>query len=91
MAEQNTAFKGPVVAIVIVGVAAAVLAGIGTGFDPTAIVILVFIALAGWLGVSVARRSSSGTVGPRQCAECGGLNAASAPYCKHCGTQFEVA
>jgi hypothetical protein len=71
-------------ALVAWGVVAALLLGLGMAFDLTALIILGFIALTGWMAIGVARKMRAGSVGPRTCPHCGGLVAPSAPYCKHC-------
>jgi hypothetical protein len=90
MAQPNTPVTAVVITIVLVGIGAALLAGIGSGFDVTAIIILVLIGLAGWLGVSVARRSNTERVMPRECPNCGWLNATAALRCNRCGTDLSV-
>jgi hypothetical protein len=62
-----------------------VLGGIARGFDAVTLVILVAALGTGAVGIAIARRFSSGAVGPAQCSDCGGVIAPSSPYCKHCG------
>jgi hypothetical protein len=71
--------------VVVVGIAASVVSGLGVGFDGLALLLLALIAALGGLGLAVARRARSGAVTPLPCPECGGLLSAHAPYCKHCG------
>ena len=73
-----------VVTFVITGVVAAILLGIGVGFDPTAYLILALIVLTGLGAVMIARRWKAGLAGPSRCSECGGYISPNAPYCKHC-------
>lgn len=75
---------GWVAAFVGSGILAAILLGIGLGFDLTAVVYLAFIAGVGGLAVSIASRFSRGTVRAAFCPECGGTLSPNAPYCKHC-------
>jgi hypothetical protein len=84
MAQPNATVVG-VTTLVVVGIAGALLAGIGSGVDATAVVIFALIVLAGALAMSVVRRSDVSRVSPKVCPQCGGLNATTAPYCKHCG------
>jgi hypothetical protein len=72
--------------LVVLGVIAMILLGIGTGFDTGALIIIGFIALFGGLAIAVARKARTGAVAPATCASCGGLISPNAPYCKHCGT-----
>jgi hypothetical protein len=73
-----------VVTFVVTGIVAALLLGIGLGFDPTAYLILGLIALTGLGAVLIARRFKAGLAGPAQCKECGGYISPNAPFCKHC-------
>lgn len=73
-----------------VGVVAAVLLGIGMGFDTGAYVLLGSIVLVAILAVVVARKSQTGAAGPRSCPSCGGLISPNAPYCKHCNEAIEA-
>lgn len=72
-------------AFVGLGVLAAVLLGLGVGFDRGAYVILGAIIAFGLLAIAVARKAQTGAVRPHKCPHCGGLISRSAPYCKHCG------
>ncbi len=73
------------VAIIVAGVAVALVLGLVTGFDAVGIVIFSLILLVGALGVAAVTRYRSGDVVPATCDECGGLISPNAPYCKHCG------
>ena len=73
-----------VVTFVLTGIVAAVLLGLGVGFDPTAYLILGLIALTGLGAVMIARRFKAGLASPARCDECGGYISPNAPYCKHC-------
>lgn len=75
-----------VVTFVLTGIVAAILLGLGVGFDPTAYLILGLIALTGFGAVLIARRFKAGLAAPARCAECGGYISPNAPYCKHCNT-----
>ena len=80
-----------VVTFVITGIVAAVLLGIGVGFDPTAYLILGLIALTGLGAILIARRFKAGLARPARCDECGGYISPNAPYCKHCNTTVSTA
>lgn len=67
------------------GVLAAVLLGLGVGFDRGAYVILSAIIAFGLLTIAVARKAQTGAVRPDKCPHCGGVISPNAPYCKHCG------
>lgn len=71
------------------GVVAALLLGIGMGFDRGAYVILGLIVGFGLLAVAVTRKMQIGSVRPRACPTCGGLLSPHAPHCKHCGEVLE--
>ena len=73
--------------LVVAGIGGAIVLGLETGMDATAIAILVALALVGWLAVEVARRAGRGQAEPARCRECGGLTSPHAPYCKHCGAR----
>lgn len=75
-----------VVTFVLTGIVAAVLLGLGVGFDPTAYLILALIVLTGVGAVLIARRFRAGLAEPARCADCGGLISPNAPYCKHCNS-----
>lgn len=77
-----------VVTFVATGIVAAVLLGLGVGFDPTAYLILALIVLTGVGAILIVRRYKAGAVGPRRCHECGGYVSPNAPYCKHCHASF---
>lgn len=66
------------------GILAAVLLGLGVGFDRGAYVILGFIIAFGLIAVAATRKARAGLVRPRPCPNCGGLISPNAPYCKHC-------
>ncbi len=74
-----------VTAIVVAGLAMALLLGYRIGFDATALVILAILVAVGGLAVAVARRSELRASGPAVCPACRGLISPNAPYCKHCG------
>lgn len=73
-----------VTAIVLLGVLAMVLLGLGLGFDIGAIVILAVTTGSGVLAIAAARKAAAGTVGPRRCPSCEGLLSPNSPICKHC-------
>lgn len=73
-----------VVAFIGSGVLAAILLGIGVGFDVTALIYLGGIVGVGILAVSIAAKFSKGTVQAAFCSHCGGTVSPNAPYCKHC-------
>ncbi|MDQ3751737.1 MAG: hypothetical protein M3333_02445 [Actinomycetota bacterium] len=77
---------GWVTGIVAAGVGLAVMVGVNRGFDAVSLTILLGIVALGALAIAVARRATSGDVGPGRCASCGGLISPNAPICKHCGT-----
>ena len=79
-----------VVTFVLTGIVAAILLGLGVGFDPTAYLILGLIALTGFGAVLIARRFKAGLAGPARCAECGGYISPNAPYCKHCNSAVQT-
>lgn len=72
-------------AIVLAGIAAAVLLAIGVGIDATGMVILSAIVLVGLLAIAAARKIRARSIGPKRCPGCGGLVSPNAPHCKHCG------
>ena len=74
-----------VTAFFVVGIAAIVAGGARWGFDATTVILLALALGIAAMGVAVARRFSSGAVGPAECSQCGGVVAPSSPYCKHCG------
>ena len=74
-----------VVALVVLAEAVAVVLGIATGFDTTAVVILVLTVVMGALAIAVTGKARFGNVGPAHCQSCGGVVSPNAPYCKHCG------
>jgi hypothetical protein len=88
MAKPNATVVSVVTTLVVVGIGAALLAGIGSGLDLTALILLVFIVIAGLLVLEIARRWDPRRVSPKTCPQCGGLNATTAPYCKHCGADL---
>jgi hypothetical protein len=71
--------------IVVAGLALAVAVGVSEGFDAVALGIFAVMVLVGTMGIAAARRASRGTVGPRRCSSCAGVNSPNAPFCKHCG------
>lgn len=73
------------------GIAAAVLLGLGMGFDRGAYVILGLIIAFGLLAIAVTHRSEIGSVRPARCPHCDGLISSHAPHCKHCGEVLEPA
>ena len=79
--------SGITIAIVVAGVAAAVLLGIAVGVDAGGVVIFGILFGLGILAIAVARKATTGEVEPARCSECEGLVSPSAPYCKHCGTR----
>jgi hypothetical protein len=79
--------KAATIGIVSVGLALAVVLGIGQGFDATSVTILVATALVGALAIAAADRSKRGVTGPASCEECGGVISPNAPFCKHCGAR----
>ena len=76
---------GSVIVLVVAGVGAALLLGIGAGFDTGALLLFAAIVAFGVLAIAVARKSRAGVVGPARCPDCDGLLSPNAPYCKHCG------
>lgn len=70
--------------IVSLGVLAMVLLGLGLGFDLGALVIFGLAVGVGLLAVAAARKSTTGSVAPRRCPNCGGLLSPHSPVCKHC-------
>lgn len=76
---------GGTTVVVGLGVLAAVLLGLGIGFDVTAAAILAGIVVVGAVAIAVAHKARAGTVSPMRCPECGGLLSPHAPHCKHCG------
>jgi hypothetical protein len=81
--------KSTVIAIVVAGLALAVLIGLSRGFDARAFVMLVLLFAFGAFALAVVGRSGSGEVGPARCPSCGGLVSPNAPRCKHCGAPLE--
>jgi hypothetical protein len=73
------------VAIIVAGIAVALVLGLVAGFDSVGIVIFSLIVLVGALGVAAVSRYRSGEVTPARCKDCGGVISPNAPYCKHCG------
>ena len=76
--------------IVGLGLLAAVLLGLGLGFDVGAVVILALLIACGGVAIAVARKSAARATGPRICPDCGGLTSPHAPYCKHCNRGFDA-
>ncbi len=74
-----------VVAIVVAGIAFALALTINGKVSTASVVTLVFLLAAGAFALGVARRSTSSSVGPAVCHECGGVISPHAPSCKHCG------
>ncbi len=74
--------------LVVGGIVAAILLGIGMAFDVTALIILGGIVIVGVVGLGVVAKMRSGAVAPLECPECGGLLSPNAPYCKHCGVSL---
>jgi hypothetical protein len=77
-----TAFVIALVAVGVIAVGAAALAG---GTDAVGLTLLGAIAAVGAMGVAAARRAARGSIAPARCRECEGLVSPHAPYCKHCG------
>jgi hypothetical protein len=75
---------GWVAAFVASGVLAAILLGLGLGFDVTALVYLAAIVAVGTLAIRIAARFSRGTITAAFCPHCGGTISPHAPTCKHC-------
>ena len=75
------------IAIVLVGLALALVLGLARGFDGRSASILAAMAVVGGLAIAVAHRSDGRGVGPTGCTECGGVISPNAPYCKHCGAR----
>lgn len=75
-------------AVVGWGVVAALLLGLGMAFDITALIILGFITLTGWMAIAIAQKVRKGEGGPLSCPRCGGLSSPHAPFCQHCGEVF---
>ncbi|HET7482004.1 MAG TPA: hypothetical protein VFK89_04015 [Actinomycetota bacterium] len=82
--------RAATIAIVAVGIAVAVFAGLSSGFDAVSVVILLLLIAFGALAIAVTRKAGSG-IRPATCPECGGLLSPHAPYCKHCGAPTEAA
>jgi len=74
--------------LVLVAIAFVVSVGLAAGLDVYATVILGLILGFGALALAIARRSSSGAMGPGRCRECDGLVSTNTPYCKHCGARL---
>jgi len=79
--------RAATLAIVVAGLALALVLGFSQGFDVTSVTILVAIALVGALAIAATNRSSRGLTGPATCEECGGVISPNAPFCKHCGAR----
>ena len=77
-------------AIVVVGLALAGAVGLAGGLDAISLALLGGIVAPGTLAIAAARKSRTGSVGPRRCPECGGLISHTAPYCKHCGADLRT-
>jgi uncharacterized protein YqgC (DUF456 family) len=77
--------KLAITALVVIGIALSLYAGLHAGFDATSVALVALIAAVGILAVAVVRKWESGTIGPGKCASCGGLISPNAPLCKHCG------
>jgi hypothetical protein len=76
--------------LIVYGIVAAILLGIGMAFDVTALIILGGIVIVGAVGFGVVEKMRSGAVVPAQCPECGGLVSPNAPYCKHCSAPLRA-
>ncbi len=74
---------------VAIGASATVVGAVAVGErrDAVGLVIAVLVILFAALSVAVLNRS--GGFEPPACKSCGGLNARSAPYCKHCGVSTD--
>ncbi len=77
-----------VAALVLAGVASAVLVGLTARMDVFAYAVLGLIVALGALAIAISTQAHKGAVTPDSCATCGGLVSRSAPYCKHCGARF---
>ena len=88
MARAGSVASGLVVALVLSGTAASVVAGWRAGVDLPAAFILAAIASFAAVSIALVRRTNRGAGRPRLCHECEGLVSYSAPYCKHCGARL---
>jgi hypothetical protein len=75
-----------VTGIVVLGVVAMILLGLGLGWDIGALVIFGCASGAGMLAIAAARMAARGFVTPGECPNCGGLVSPHSPHCKHCLT-----
>lgn len=73
------------IALVLAGLLMAVALGVARGLDLGAAGILAMIVVVGALGIAMARRYAAARIEPLVCPGCSGMNARTAPYCKHCG------
>lgn len=71
--------------VVVAGLIAVAALALANGIDATGGLIALFVGLLAVVALRAAAKVKTGSVTPGQCAECGGLVANSAPYCKHCG------
>ncbi len=74
-----------VVVVVAAGIVYAIALAVTGNLDVYGAVMLAALIGAGYLSIAVVRRSSGGATAPVPCPDCGKLNSANAPYCKHCG------
>ena len=77
-----------VTVLVLVAITFVLSVGIVAGLDVYAAVILGLIVAFGVLALAIARRSSSGAIGPARCGKCDGIVSPNAPYCKHCAARL---
>lgn len=75
--------------IVLLGLALTLSLAVQEGIDTRGAMTLALILGCGALAFAAIRRSHGGGVGPIRCPGCSGLNSPHAPYCKHCGVDFE--
>lgn len=78
----------PVIAIAIVA-SAIIVGGVAVGESRDAVGLLIAVLVILFAALSVAVLNRFGGFEPPACKTCGGLNARSAPYCKHCGASTD--
>lgn len=79
------------VALIIAGIAFAVVLGLDRGFDAVSVLILVLVVALGGLGIAIVLRANESSVEIGRCPECGGVISPHAPSCKHCGASIDKA
>lgn len=89
MAEGPRRLSAAAIALVAVGIALVVSIAFAADGDLATVFYVAPVVLLGVVVIAAAVKMRGGTVGPRECDNCGGLISPNAPYCKHCGAPVE--